>query len=168
MKKSLKWRKLNKIFYSCRMCVFMGWVREFLPWFCSKRNVMESVSLTWHGKYIWLFVYQWVLFLSENIENRIAAHTHTRENTSARVTTILTFFDQGIMYRISAKPGLRGIPIAPEVRSQNILDGGNRAQERKVKTSCAQGKRRSEGVYFEKGIQESCVFPLCFIFLLKR
>ena len=72
------------------------------------------------------------------------------------------------MYRISAKSGLRGIPIAPEVRPQNILDGGNRAQERKVKTSCAQGKRRREGVYFEKGIQESCVFPLCFIFLLKR
>lgn len=29
---------------------------------------MESVFLTRHGKYIWQFVYQWALFLSENIE----------------------------------------------------------------------------------------------------
>ena len=70
-------------------------------------------------------------FYPKKIENRIAAHTHTRENTSASGTPILSFFDLRIMYRISAKPGLRRIPIAPEVRSQNILDERNRAQERK-------------------------------------
>ena len=66
------------------------------------------------------------------------------------------------MLRISAELGLRRIPITPEVRSQNILGERNRAQERKTKTSFAQGKGRREGVYLEKGIQESCVFRLCF------
>lgn len=90
---------------------------------------MESVSLTWHGKYILTICIPVSSLFTQKY--RIAAHAHTRENTSARVTLILTFFDQGIMYRISAGAGFRRIPIAPEVRSQNILDERNRAQERK-------------------------------------